>query len=130
MRPQVLEQQLGLWPERRFWPGQSASCSVQRPDGDILEERIGAKEVWSAFDPKQRRVVEQPTPAEQARRSCLSHAEVHELVRLAVEIEMREGCPQDVEWAIDAHLPFPRNVFLLQHRPETSWAVRPAQGSG
>jgi pyruvate, water dikinase len=95
---------------------------VQRPDGDILEERIGSKEVWSVFDPEQGCVVEQPTPAEQARRSCLSHAEVRELVRLAVEIEVREGCPQDVEWAIDAHLPFPRNVFLLQHRPETSWA--------
>jgi len=66
---------------------------VQRSDGDILEERIGAKSVWSVFDPKRGRVVEQPTPAEQARRSCLSHAEVHELVRLAVEIEMREGCP-------------------------------------
>ena len=66
---------------------------VQRSDGDILEERIGAKSVWSVFDPKRGRVVEQPTPAEQARRSCLSHAEVNELVRLAVDIEMREGCP-------------------------------------
>jgi pyruvate,water dikinase len=99
---------------------------VRRPDGEILEERIGAKEVWSVFDPEQGRVVEQPTPSEQAVRSCLSHAEVRELVRLAVEIEAREGCPQDVEWAIDAHLPFPRNVFLLQHRPETSWATRSA----
>ena len=102
------------------------SFLVHRPDGDILEERIGAKEVWSVFDPEQGRVVEQPTPSDQAVRPCLSHAEVRELVRLAVEIEVREGCPQDVEWAIDAHLPFPRNVFLLQHRPETSWAGRPA----
>jgi len=98
---------------------------IKRPEGDILEERIGAKEVWSVFDPEQGRVVEQPTPAAQAARACLSHAEVRELVRLAVEIEVREGCPQDVEWAIDAHLPFPRNVFLLQHRPETAWAGRP-----
>jgi pyruvate,water dikinase len=99
---------------------------VQRSDGAILEEHIGAKKVWSVFDPEQGRVVEQPTPSEQAVRPCVSHAEVRELVRLAVEIEVREGCPQDVEWAIDAHLPFPRNVFLLQHRPETSWATRPA----
>ena len=99
---------------------------VKRPHGEILEERIGAKEVWSVFDAEQGRVVEQPTPREQARRPCLSHAEVRELARLAVEIEAREGCPQDVEWAIDAHLPFPDNVFLLQHRPETSWAARPA----
>jgi pyruvate, water dikinase len=71
------------------------------------------------------RVVEQPMPKDQRRRPCLSHVEVRELVRLAVEIEEREGCPQDVEWAIDAHLPFPDNVFLLQHRPETSWASGP-----
>jgi pyruvate,water dikinase len=99
---------------------------VNRADGRILEEHIGAKEVQSVFDPEQGCVVERPTPSEQAVRPCLSHAEVAELVRLAVEIEVRDGCPQDVEWAIDAVLPFPRNVFLLQHRPETSWAVRPA----
>jgi pyruvate,water dikinase len=99
---------------------------VQRPGGEILEEHVGAKEVWSVFDPELGRVVERPTPRKQAVRPCLSHDEVRELVRLAVEIEVREGCPQDVEWAIDAHLPFPRNVFLLQHRPETSWAGRPA----
>jgi len=98
---------------------------VARPNGDILEERVGRKEVWSVFDPERGCVVERPTPREQAVRPCLSHAEVRELVRLAVEIERREGCPQDVEWAIDAHLPFPHNVFLLQHRPETSWAGRP-----
>jgi pyruvate,water dikinase len=98
---------------------------VKRPEGLILEERIGSKEAWSVFDPEQGRVVEQPTPAEQAARACLSHEEVRELVRLAAEIEEREGGPQDVEWVIDRHLPFPDNVFLLQHRPETSWASRP-----
>jgi pyruvate,water dikinase len=98
---------------------------VKRPEGQILEERIGSKEVWSVFDPEQGHVVEQPTPAEQAARACLSHEEVRELVRLAAEIEEREGGPQDVEWVIDRHLPFPDNVFLLQHRPETSWASRP-----
>jgi pyruvate,water dikinase len=100
---------------------------VKRPEGDILEERIGVKRVWSVFDPEQGRVVEQPTPSAQASSPSLSHDEVRELVRLAVEIEVREGCPQDVEWAIDAHLPFPHNVFLLQHRPETSWVGRQGQ---
>jgi pyruvate,water dikinase len=98
---------------------------VNRADGHILEERIGSKEVWSVFDPEQGRVLEQPTPAEQAARACLSHEEVRELVRLAAEIEEREGRPQDVEWVIDRHVPFPDNVFLLQHRPETSWGSRP-----
>jgi pyruvate,water dikinase len=43
---------------------------------------------------------------------------------MAVDIESREGRPQDVEWAIDEGLPFPNNVFLLQHRPETMWQKR------
>jgi pyruvate,water dikinase len=103
---------------------------VNRADAYILEERVGSKEVWSVFDPEQRRVVEQPTPAEQAARACVSHTEVRELVRLAAEIEAREGRPQDVEWVIDRHVSFPDNVFLLQHRPETSWALRPESLDG
>jgi phosphoenolpyruvate synthase/pyruvate phosphate dikinase len=29
--------------------------------------------------------------------------------------------PQDVEWAIARDLPLPDSVFILQHRPETTW---------
>jgi pyruvate, water dikinase len=98
---------------------------VSKADGAVLEQRIATKERWSVFDEGARRVVERPAPATQARQPCLSVAEVQLLVRLAVEIEAREGRPQDVEWAIDARLPFPDNVYILQHRPETSWSDRP-----
>jgi pyruvate,water dikinase len=93
---------------------------VEKPSGDFLEERIESKDVYSVFDAEQGRVVERPAPPDQRRQPCLTRAEVRELVRLAVEIETREGCPQDVEWTIDANLPFPDNIFLLQHRPVTA----------
>ncbi len=99
---------------------------VNKADGAILEERIGAKEIWSVFDEAAGRVVEVASPPEQTSRPCLSHHEIQYLVRLADEIEAREGRPQDMEWAIAADLPFPDNVFLLQHRPETVWGDKPA----
>ncbi len=31
------------------------------------------------------------------------------------------GIPQDIERAIARDAPFPDSVFILQHRPETTW---------
>jgi len=30
----------------------------------------------------------------------------------------------DIEWAIDADLKFPDNIFIVQARPETFWSVK------
>jgi len=48
------------------------------------------------------------------------------IARLAKAAERHHGCPQDVEWAIDADLPAGQNVLLLQSRPETVWSQRAA----
>ena len=45
---------------------------------------------------------------------------------LARRAEKHYGCPQDVEWAIDRHLPDGENVVMLQSRPETVWSQKPA----
>lgn len=48
-----------------------------------------------------------------------------ELVAVAIlarRAEKHYGCPQDVEWAIDKHLPAGENVMMLQSRPETVWS--------
>lgn len=44
---------------------------------------------------------------------------------LARRAETHYGCPQDVEWAIDRHLPSGDNVVMLQSRPETVWSQKP-----
>ena len=44
---------------------------------------------------------------------------------LARRAEQHYGCPQDVEWALDKHLPAGDNVVMLQSRPETVWSQKP-----
>ncbi len=44
---------------------------------------------------------------------------------LARRAEKHYGCPQDVEWALDKHLPTGDNVLMLQSRPETVWSQKP-----
>lgn len=45
---------------------------------------------------------------------------------LARRAEKHYGVPQDVEWAIDRHLPAGENVVMLQSRPETVWSQMPS----
>lgn len=56
-------------------------------------------------------------PAELQEQPCLTDAEIHELVRVALDVEKHFGVPQDMEWAVDGDLPFPENVFWVQARP-------------
>lgn len=46
------------------------------------------------------------------------------IAMLARRAEKHYGCPQDVEWAIDRHLPTGENVLMLQSRPETVWSQK------
>jgi pyruvate,water dikinase len=47
---------------------------------------------------------------------CLEDREIHELVRVALNVENHFGAPQDMEWVIDHDLPFPENVIWVQAR--------------
>ena len=93
--------------------------------GAIVARRTGAKRRWSAVDPGTGRVASRELPADLAGEPCLSDDELRYLCEKAREIEAAEGVPQDVEWVIAKHLPFPDSVFFLQHRPETSWSTPP-----
>jgi pyruvate,water dikinase len=100
--------------------------TVDRGTGDIVTRRTGDKRVWSVFSPAAGRVVLEPAAADRAARACLTDDEVRYLARQATRIEAAEGgAPQDVEWAIARGLPFPDSVFILQHRPETTWTAGP-----
>ena len=96
--------------------------TVDRDSGEIVTRRTGAKSSWSVFSPAAGQVVLEPAPADRAARPCLTDDEVRHLCREATRIEeVAGGVPQDVEWAIARDLPFPDSVFILQHRPETTW---------
>lgn len=96
---------------------------VDRASGQILTRRDGMGREWSVLDPATSRVVLKPLPADLAGRPCLADEEVRYLCRQAARIEEAEGVPQDVEWAIARDAPFPDSVFILQHRPETTWSA-------
>ena len=63
---------------------------------------------------------------EEARRTqpSVSDEELVAIAVLARRAEKHYGCPQDVEWAIDRHLPAGENVVMLQSRPETVWSQK------
>jgi pyruvate,water dikinase len=100
--------------------------AVDRAGGRIGERRVGGKHMWTVFDPATAKVVPMPLPADLARQPCLNDDEVRYLCRKAAEIEDAEGVPQDVEWAIARDVPFPDCMFILQHRPETTWPAAAA----
>ena len=58
---------------------------------------------------------------------CLTDDEICAVAAMARRAERHYGCPQDVEWAVDRHLPAGENVILLQARPETVWSRKPVR---
>ena len=65
--------------------------------------------------------------ADRADAPCLTDAQLKAIAILAKTAEKHYGCPQDIEWAVDADLPDGENVILLQARPETVWSKKPRE---
>ncbi|MDH5596035.1 MAG: phosphoenolpyruvate synthase, partial [Candidatus Bathyarchaeota archaeon] len=64
-------------------------------------------------------------PIERQGQPSLTDEEIVKLTELANRIEKHyDGKPQDIEWAIDRHLAFPENIFIVQSRPETVWSLK------
>lgn len=107
--------------------GESVVSGTVTPDNVVMDkvvltvcsQTIGHKHVELVPDPEGRRLVEREVePARRAVR-CVDDAELLAVATLAKRCEKHYGCPQDVEWAIDADLPAGAEVVLLQSRPET-----------
>ena len=82
----------------------------------VFNPELGRNEVinlpnekYSSFDPD---------------KPSLSEDEVRRLAELGLLIEKHYGKAMDIEWAVDADLPFPQRVFIVQARPETVWSSR------
>jgi pyruvate,water dikinase len=100
--------------------------TVDRAAGRVLSARTGAKLTWAATDPQSGRVVLSPLPDDLIGQACLTDEEVRYISERAAAIEAAAGgMPQDVEWAVARDRPFPDSVYILQHRPETTWATPP-----
>jgi len=66
-----------------------------------------------------------PLEGDRATAPSLTDAQIKAIARLARTAEKHYGCPQDIEWAVDADLEDGENVVLLQSRPETVWSKQP-----
>ncbi len=91
---------------------------VDKQTLEILEKRVSVKLV--SYQLVGDKVVCTPPSLEKQDQLCLNDEELVEIGRLGKISESYYQSAQDLEWAIDADLPFPENVFIVQTRPVTS----------
>jgi len=96
---------------------------------EVIDRRISDKHLELVPDAAASATVEREVDEARRKAQCLSDAEIIAVARLAKDLERRNGCPQDVEWAIDADLPEGENLLALQARPETVWSQKPKEAA-
>ncbi len=91
---------------------------------EVVHREISDKHV--EYRLTERGVVEKmAVEAERRKSPCVTDEDLLAITMLARRAEKHYGCPQDIEWAIDRHLPAGENVVMLQSRPETVWSRKP-----
>ena len=90
----------------------------------ILVKNVVKKTVEYVRDPKTGKTVHVEVPPERQEAPSLTDEEVVELAKIAKRIEEHYGTPQDIEFAVDRDIPFPKNLFIVQSRPETVWSMK------
>ncbi|BCU71199.1 pyruvate, water dikinase [Stygiolobus caldivivus] len=95
---------------------------IEKSSLKIVERRLSHKTTKIVYDQSSRQNKTIHLSGEEADTMSLNDDEAIELAKLALKIEEHYGRPMDIEWAIDADLKFPDNVFIVQARPETYWS--------
>ena len=98
---------------------------VDKVQLEIRSRTIGTKALAYRFDPAVQGTRLEEVPPLLQTRLCLTDDEVIHLAALGKKMELAMGRAQDMEWAIGAGRAGPREVFLLQARPETVWSQKP-----
>lgn len=100
--------------------------SVEKVLMEIVDRRISDKHLELVPDAAAATTIERDVEPHRRNAPALRDAEVLDVASLAKQLERQNGCPQDVEWAIDADLPDGANLVALQSRPETVWSQQKA----
>lgn len=95
------------------------SYLVDKPTFTVVERTIAEK--TEMMVPADDGVETVPVPEDEQTEPCLDDPALEELTKIGKQLEQHFGAPQDIEWVIEASLPFPENVFVVQSRPETTW---------
>jgi pyruvate,water dikinase len=115
--------------------GEAVVSGAVTPD-EYWVSKIGPAPLRATIAHKARRCVPAATgngtvladvPAELADAPCLDDALLVELATIAMRVERHYGAPQDIEWALAGDGRRGHRFLLLQSRPETVHAARPAQ---
>ena len=96
--------------------------TVEKVLMEVIDRKIGDKHLELVGDAAAETTIEREVDAARREIASLNDSEVVAVAALAKRLEKQNGCPQDVEWAIDADLPDGENLLALQSRPETVWA--------
>ncbi len=102
---------------------------VDKETLEIVERKINRKNLAIVFNPEkgENEEIHLPDPRYplfQPDAPSLNDEEVKKLAELAKLIEKHYGRHMDIEWAVDMDLEFPKNVFIVQARPETVWSAK------
>ncbi|MGA2415909.1 MAG: PEP/pyruvate-binding domain-containing protein [Candidatus Sulfotelmatobacter sp.] len=97
---------------------------IGKVTGEIVSRKVSTKLREHRPHAEGAGVADLEVPLERQSVACLSDEEIHELVKIAKQVERHYGAPQDIEFAVARDLPPGDNVFLLQSRPETVWAAK------
>ncbi|MGZ3591082.1 MAG: PEP/pyruvate-binding domain-containing protein, partial [Thermodesulfobacteriota bacterium] len=117
--------------EANWGLGETVVSGICNPDKYVvdkvtkeIERKVSAKECECIYDAVRGGVAHVDTPPDRREIPCIEDSEILELTRYAKRVEEYYGCPQDIEWAVDKHKPFPLNIFMVQSRPETIWSLQ------
>ncbi len=106
--------------------GESVVGGIVAPDRFVVEKE-GLRTVETRINSKHRQMIYKnngtgwvDVPDELREKACLEEFELRRLGELCKLVESHYRHPQDIEWAIDADLEFPDNVFLVQTRNVTA----------
>jgi pyruvate,water dikinase len=118
--------------EGNYGLGETVVAGAVNPDDFVVdkntlkieERRIARKTIHYIRDPKTGKTVHLDVPKEKQKEPCVNDKEIIHLSKLAKLIEGHYKKAMDIEWAIDKDLSFPKNIFVVQARPETVWSAK------
>jgi len=115
--------------EGNYGLGETVVSGIVNPDDFVVDKntlairsrRIAKKTLQYLRDPKTGKTIHANVSEDLQKEPCINEEEILKLAELAKLIEKHYGKAMDIEWAIDGDLSFPKNMFVVQARPETVW---------